>query len=41
VGSAAAIAAILGLQPRLALIASIALTLVAPLSMPAFATALG
>jgi predicted Na+-dependent transporter len=41
VGSAAAIAAILGLQPRLALIASIALTLVAPLSMPAFATLLG
>ena len=41
VGSAAAIAAMLGLQPRLALIASIALTLVAPLSMPAFATALG
>src|SRR3712207_2446025 len=41
VGSAAAIAAILGLQPRLALIASIALTLVAPLSMPAFATVFG
>ena len=41
VGSAAAIAAILGLQPRLALIASLALTLVAPLSMPAFATVLG
>jgi predicted Na+-dependent transporter len=41
VGSAAAIAAILGLQPRLALFASIALTLVAPLSMPAFATVLG
>jgi predicted Na+-dependent transporter len=41
VGSAAAIAAILGLQPRLALLASIALTLVAPLSIPAFATALG
>ncbi|WP_262273394.1 hypothetical protein [Microvirga yunnanensis] len=41
VGSAAAIAAILGLQPRLALIASIALTLAAPFSMPAFATVLG
>ncbi len=41
VGSAAAIAAMLGLQPRLALVASIALTLAAPLSMPAFATALG
>src|SRR3712207_1070370 len=41
VGSAAAIAAILGLQPRLALIASISLTLVAPLAMPAFATVLG
>ncbi len=41
VGSAAAIAAMLGLQPRLALLASIALTLVAPLSMPAFATAFG
>jgi predicted Na+-dependent transporter len=41
VGIAAAIAAILGLQPRLALMASIALTLVAPLSMPAFATLLG
>jgi len=41
VGSAAAIAVMLGLQPRLALIASIALTLAAPLSMPAFATALG
>jgi predicted Na+-dependent transporter len=40
VGSAAAIAAILGLRPRLALIASIALTLIAPLSMPAFATLL-
>jgi hypothetical protein len=41
VGSAAAIAAILGLRPRLALIASLALTLVAPLSIPAFATILG
>jgi predicted Na+-dependent transporter len=41
VGSAAAIAVMLGLQPRLALVASIALTLAAPLSMPAFATALG
>ncbi|WP_205772464.1 hypothetical protein [Microvirga calopogonii] len=41
VGSAAAIAAILGLQPRLALAASIGLTLVSPLSMPAFATVLG
>ncbi|WP_262273271.1 hypothetical protein [Microvirga yunnanensis] len=41
VGSAAAIAVMLGLQPRLALVASLALTLAAPLSMPAFATALG
>jgi len=41
VGSAAAIAAILGLQPRLALMASISLTLLAPVSMPAFAALLG
>ncbi len=41
VGSAAAIAAMLGLQPRLALLTSIALTLVAPLSMPGFALVLG
>jgi arsenite transporter len=34
VGSAAAIAGMLGLQPRLALLASIALTIVAPASMP-------
>jgi ACR3 family arsenite transporter len=34
VGSAAAIAAMLGLQPRLALAASLILTLIAPLSMP-------
>jgi arsenite transporter len=40
VGSAAAIAAMLGLQPRLALLVSIALTLVAPISIPCFATAL-
>jgi ACR3 family arsenite transporter len=41
VGSAAAIAAMLGLQPRLALLVSIALTLLAPVSIPCFATALG
>ncbi len=41
VGSAAAIAAMLGLQSRLALVVSIALTLVTPLSIPAFATVLG
>jgi arsenite transporter len=41
VGSAAAIAAMLGLQPRLALLVSIALTLLAPLSIPCFATLLG
>ena len=41
VGSAAAIAAILGLQPRLALIVSIILTILAPLSMPLLAKALG
>jgi ACR3 family arsenite transporter len=41
VGSAAAIAAILGLQPRLALMASILLTILAPFSMPLLATALG
>jgi ACR3 family arsenite transporter len=37
VGSAAAIAAMLGLQPRLALVTSVTLTLVAPLSMPGLA----
>jgi arsenite transporter len=41
VGSAAAIAAMLGLQPRLALLVSIALTLLAPISIPCFATVLG
>jgi arsenite transporter len=41
VGSAAAIAAMLGLQSRLALIVSIALTLIAPRSIPGFAAALG
>jgi hypothetical protein len=41
VGSAAAIAAILGLQPRLALIVSIVLTILAPLSMPLLAKILG
>src|SRR6266852_6297285 len=37
VGSAAAIAAMLGLQSRLALLVSIALTLLAPISIPGFA----
>lgn len=41
VGSAAAIAAMLGLQPRLALLVWIALTLLAPISIPAFAGLLG
>jgi hypothetical protein len=41
VGSAAAIAAMLALQPRLALLTSIALTLVAPISIPCFAVVLG
>lgn len=41
VGSAAAIAAILGLQPRLALATSIALTLAAPLSIPLLAFVFG
>ena len=41
VGSAAAIAAILGLQPRLALLTSIGLTLAAPLSMPLLALVFG
>jgi hypothetical protein len=41
VGSAAAIAAILGLQPRLALLTSIGLTLAAPLSMPFLALVFG
>jgi arsenite transporter len=41
VGSAAAIAAILGLQPRLALIVSIVLTVLAPLSMPLLGKMLG
>jgi ACR3 family arsenite transporter len=41
IGSAAAIAAILGLQARLALVVSIVLTLLAPLSIPSFAALLG
>ncbi|NOJ38408.1 hypothetical protein [Bradyrhizobium australiense] len=41
VGSAAAIAGMLGLRPRLALLASIALTLLTPISIPCFATVLG
>jgi arsenite transporter len=41
VGSAAAIAAMLGLQSRVALLVSIALTLIAPLSIPGFAATLG
>jgi len=41
VGSAAAIAGMLGLRPRLALLVSIALTLLAPISIPCFATVLG
>ncbi len=41
VGSAAAIAAMLGLQSRLALLVSIALTLLAPISIPGFAALLG
>jgi hypothetical protein len=41
VGSAAAIAGMLGLRPRLALLVSIALTLLAPISIPCFATLLG
>ncbi|SCB50649.1 hypothetical protein GA0061098_1014196 [Bradyrhizobium shewense] len=41
VGSAAAIAGMLGLRPRLALLVSIALTLLAPISIPCFAAALG
>jgi hypothetical protein len=41
VGSAAAIAGMLGLRPRLALLVSIALTLLTPISIPCFATALG
>jgi hypothetical protein len=41
VGSAAAISAMLGLQARLALLVSIALTLLAPVSIPFFATVLG
>jgi arsenite transporter len=41
VGSAAAIATILGLQPRLALIVSITLTILSPLSMPLLAKMLG
>lgn len=40
VGSAAAIAAMLGLRPRLALVASILLTLAAPATMPLVATLL-
>lgn len=41
VGSAAAIAAILGLRPKLALVVSISLTLASPLLMPAAVGALG
>src|SRR3954454_21479159 len=41
VGSAAAIAGMLGLRPRLALLVSIALTLLTPISIPCFATVLG
>jgi ACR3 family arsenite transporter len=41
VGSAAAIASMIGLQPRLALLTSLTLTLAAPLSSPAFSTLLG
>ena len=41
VGSAAAISAMLGLQPRLALVVSIALTLLTPISIPCFAAMLG
>jgi ACR3 family arsenite transporter len=41
VGSAAAIAAMLGLQPRLALLVSLALTVMAPISIPLFANVLG
>lgn len=41
VGSAAAIAAMLGLQPRLALVVSISLTLLAPVSIPGFAKLFG
>ena len=41
VGSAAAIAGMLGLRPRLALLASIALTILTPISIPCFATVLG
>jgi ACR3 family arsenite transporter len=40
IGSAAAIAAMVGLQPRLALVASIFLTLVTPLSIPLLASLL-
>lgn len=40
VGSAAAIAGMLGLRPRLALLVSIALTLLAPISIPCFAKVL-
>src|SRR3954447_3267518 len=41
VGSAAAIAGMLGLRPRLALLVSIALTMLSPISIPCFATVLG
>ena len=41
VGSAAAIAGMLGLRTRLALLVSIALTLLTPISIPCFATVLG
>jgi ACR3 family arsenite transporter len=41
VGSAAAIASMIGLNPRLALLTSLTLTLAAPLSIPAISTLLG
>ncbi|CCD97042.1 conserved membrane hypothetical protein [Bradyrhizobium sp. ORS 375] len=41
VGSAAAIAAMIGLKPRLALVVSLTLTLAAPISIPGFAALLG
>jgi arsenite transporter len=41
VGSAAAIAGMLGLRTRLALLVSIALALLTPISIPCFATMLG
>ncbi len=41
VGSAAAMAAMMGLRPRVALIVSLTLTLSAPLTIPAYSTMLG